>query len=450
MKVLHLPFAYHPDPVGGTEVYVSGLAAHLRDLGVTSVVAAPASSDKAETYEYAGHRVYRYPVPAPKTLRAVYGEGSPTAAAAVNRVIDAENPDVVHMHALTHAVSALVAERVNARGLPLVFTYHTPTVSCQRGTLLRYGRIPCDGKVLITRCSACLAQRHGAGWASWAFALVPPPIGTLIGETGAPGRVVHALRLTELMALRKRAVGTLFRNATVVVAVSDWVRDLLVRNGVAPEKIVLSRQGTESRGEIPRASPARPQSPIRAIMLGRIDPTKGLGLLLEALALVPTLDCEVDVYGIHQDERDPETQRLLALARRDHRVRMLPPFPSDTAVQVIARYDLTLVPSQWLETGPLVILESFAAGVPVVGSRLGGISERVRHGVDGLLVDYQDPSAWAATLTELVNDRRRLAQLAEGIRPPRTMRQVAVEMRDLYTRIAGTPRPREPVPAERA
>ena len=42
MKVLHVPFGYYPDPVGGTEVYVAELASALRRLGIDSAVAAPA------------------------------------------------------------------------------------------------------------------------------------------------------------------------------------------------------------------------------------------------------------------------------------------------------------------------------------------------------------------------------------------------------------------------
>ena len=62
---------------------------------------------------------------------------------------------------------------------------------------------------------------------------------------------------------------------------------------------------------------------------------------------------------------------------------------SDLSLPVIdrlSRYHVVAVPSQWMETGPLVILESFAAGVPVIGSALGGIADKVDDGVSGLLL----------------------------------------------------------------
>ena len=56
----------------------------------------------------------------------------------------------------------------------------------------------------------------------------------------------------------------------------------------------------------------------------------------------------------------------------------------------LSRIDVLAVPSQWLETGPLVVLEAFAAGTPVIGSDLGGIRELVSDGRDGLLVPHDD------------------------------------------------------------
>jgi len=98
-------------------------------------------------------------------------------------------------------------------------------------------------------------------------------------------------------------------------------------------------------------------------------------------------------------------------------------------------YDLVAVPSLWLETGPLVVLEAFAAGIPVLGSRLGGIAELVRHGVDGWLAEAGDVRAWQRALRHLVNDPSLLTTLRQGIQPVRTTRDVASETLNLYERV---------------
>ncbi len=95
-------------------------------------------------------------------------------------------------------------------------------------------------------------------------------------------------------------------------------------------------------------------------------------------------------------------------------------------------YDLLVVPSQWLETGPLVVLEAFAAGIPVLGSRLGGIAELVKDGENGILVEADSVAAWAAALNRLSRESELLRRLRSGVRPPRTMADVAEEMLALY------------------
>ncbi|NJO50341.1 MAG: glycosyltransferase family 4 protein [Leptolyngbyaceae cyanobacterium RM2_2_4] len=95
-------------------------------------------------------------------------------------------------------------------------------------------------------------------------------------------------------------------------------------------------------------------------------------------------------------------------------------------------FDVLAVPSQWLETGPVVVLEAHAHGLPVVGSDLGGIAEKVTHGVDGLLVAAGDPAAWAEAFARLALDEDYLNQLRAGIRPVRTISMEAAESLMVY------------------
>jgi glycosyltransferase involved in cell wall biosynthesis len=92
------------------------------------------------------------------------------------------------------------------------------------------------------------------------------------------------------------------------------------------------------------------------------------------------------------------------------------------------------VPSIWFETGPQVVLEAHAAGVPVVGSDLGGIAERVQDGVNGLLVPPGDPLALAAALRSFVDDPDLLTRLRPRHRV-RTMDEVADETVAAYAQL---------------
>ena len=152
----------------------------------------------------------------------------------------------------------------------------------------------------------------------------------------------------------------------------------------------------------------------------------------------PEASLELDVYGVSQGDASRSLlERLEAEVRHDVRVRFLPPIAQDRVVATLATYDAVVVPSQGMETGPLVVLEAFAAGVLVIGSDLGGIAEKVRHEVDGLLVrPFDSADRWAEILTRVARDPQSLRALSQNVRPPRTAAVVADEMVSLYERLA--------------
>jgi glycosyltransferase involved in cell wall biosynthesis len=119
-------------------------------------------------------------------------------------------------------------------------------------------------------------------------------------------------------------------------------------------------------------------------------------------------------------------------AAADERISMEAALPAHIIVDTMRGYDFVAVPSRWLETGPLVVLESFAAGTPVLGTPLGGIAELVTDGVDGMLLAPDDPSAWSFAIAQLTRDMDRVSRLRAGVRPPRTIDDVAREMAELY------------------
>ncbi len=161
MRVVHVPFGYFPDAVGGTEVYVARLARDLRTHGVESVVAAPANASVSRRYEHEGIPVYRFDVAAPSSVADLYGEGDEAAARSLAAILDDVDADVLHLHAFTRAASVRAVRRGETGGRGVVFTYHTPTASCVRGTLLRDGHEPCDGALIAQRCAACLLESRG-------------------------------------------------------------------------------------------------------------------------------------------------------------------------------------------------------------------------------------------------------------------------------------------------
>ena len=436
MKILHLPFGFFPDPVGGTEVYVQALVHELRRLGAESLIAAPA--EKSAVYIHAGFPVRRFAVASQVSdIRDLYGEGDALAAKEFALILNEERPDVIHLHAFTRGVSLLLVRAAKARGLPVVLTYHTPTVSCLRGTLLRWGTHVCDGNLRVSRCAPCTL--HGRGMnklLSVACGNLSPAIGRWVGELRMTGGLWTALRMAELVQLRHSMCRALFTEVDRIVALCQWTRQLLLLNGVPLEKILLSRHGLISQPLFAQSllpSVAITQRPLRIAYVGRFDPTKGVEGLVRALRLLPEKAVELHLYGVAQGKEGiAYTQQLKRLAVNDARILFHPPVENEQIIPLLCEYHLVAVPSRVLETGPLVVLEAFAARVPVLGTNLGGIAESVQHGIDGLLVEPDSVQSWSQAIQCCVEDPTLLAQLRDGIRPPRGMDMVAHEMVTIY------------------
>lgn len=432
--VLHMPFGYFPSPVGGTEVYVAALCRELRELGCTSVIAAPGCDD--DHYHHEATEVFRFGVSPSHTLTE--GVGDLTAAQNFGALLDQLRPQIVHFHAQSPAVSVLALREAKRRGIATVYTYHTPTGSCHRGTLMRWGTEPCDGRLTATRCAACQLHHLGVpkmaaqiiAMTSWATHKVAPYF-------PAKARWQIPLRAALLAANRHHSIREWWAGMDRIVALCAWTEKLLETNGVPRNRVRKVRHGlTQQPDPAPVPPPRDPSKPVKLVFLGRLDPTKGLHVLLDALDLVPDLAVQLDVHTIIEAASSPYSVALQARLQAHRLVRICPPVPSSEVIHTLRSASALVVPSAGFETGPLVVLEAFAAGIPVVGSGFGGVAEWVTDGVNGLLVPDLQPASWARALRRLVNEPSLLDRLTAGVKPPRAMSAVAEEMLSIYEDLA--------------
>lgn len=435
MRVLHVPFTYFPSSCGGTEVYVSALCRELAQLGVENVVAAPDLDSSA--YVHDGIPVRRFAVDQRLDVDMLHaGVGDPVAAAGFARILDEVKPDIVHFHARSPTVSCLCLDAAQDRGLRVVYTYHTPTATCRRGTLMRWGETPCDGQLTPLRCAAChLHALELPRLAAWTAALLSPL--TQIAACLLPDRARWQLpaRALTLTAAWQKQVRHWLTRMDAVIALNQWSCQMLAEMGVSPSRLHTIRHGLAGGSISGSSVPARHALPLRLAFLGRLDPTKGLHVILEAMALVPDLPMVLDLFTLVENPPSSYAQDVLNQARLDPRVQVRQPLSPNDVVAELRNYDALLVPSLWLETGPLVVLESFAAGIPVIGSDLGGIAEWVKHETNGLLVPPGDALAWRRSLERFLTEPELRQRLRQGIIQPPQMTGLARTMALLYQQL---------------
>jgi glycosyltransferase involved in cell wall biosynthesis len=105
----------------------------------------------------------------------------------------------------------------------------------------------------------------------------------------------------------------------------------------------------------------------------------------------------------------------------------------------LEKIDALVVPSMWLENWPVVVQEARLMRVPVIASRIGGLAEGVRHGVDGLLFEPGDAVALAAALRRVAREPKLLARFAAKATLPPPMHEHELALEAIYrAKTAGT------------
>lgn len=153
---------------------------------------------------------------------------------------------------------------------------------------------------------------------------------------------------------------------------------------------------------------------VAVLCFGLIRPYKGVETLLEAFASLPReLGMTLLLAGEPWGDAGASLGRRLAAPDLVGRVRAtLAWVPEREAGEWFAAADAAVLP-YLAATGSAVAAQALGAGLPVVGTRVGGIAEVVEEGVNGLLVPPADAAALAAALRRLAAPGMR-ARLAAG------------------------------------
>lgn len=296
------------------------------------------------------------------------------AARRLARLLRDFRPDVLHAHGIHRHISPSILVVARHFGVPVVQSVHDLNLVCPSGDLLAGGEHLCAPRrcgrfdylpAVRNRCvqdsvvKSCLAGTE-LFWRRW---------------------VLRYGRLVDVFVCPSRFMATMLRSA-------GWSRPLV--------------------RVVPNAVPLPPLQPLgdSFLYIGRLSREKGLPVLLSAAG---SADVPVVVAG----------DGPLATELRDDtpsHVTLLGHVSGEDVDGLIAGSRVVVVPSIGYENAPMSILEAMAAGRAVVASRIGGIPEQMRDGVEGLLVPPGDVSALSNALQRLDDDESLAGQIGQAAR----------------------------------
>ena len=172
---------------------------------------------------------------------------------------------------------------------------------------------------------------------------------------------------------------------------------------------------------------------LRIGFTGQIAQHKGVHVLIEAFGNIEAgkQPIELHIYG-GLDRYPQYVSRLRRMAANDERIFFHGRFENRDVASILHGLDVNVVPSTWYENSPLSILESHAAGTPVVTSAMGGMAELVRDGVDGLHFQPNDVDDLTKQLQRLINEPMLLEQIRVGVPLPRSIDDEMQQLLNIY------------------
>ena len=220
---------------------------------------------------------------------------------------------------------------------------------------------------------------------------------------GVPVVIGSQRQLGDLLTKAQSRVQTaMFRFSDAVVCNSRAAADLLAQRGLPESKTIVIGNGLPS-SVFERPEPALPRLPgiLRVGMIARMNtPSKNHTLFLQAAAELCSRNSKVEFVFVGDGPLRPQLEREAEVTRCRERVLFLGDRRDIPAV--LASLDISVLPSA-SESLSNVILESMAAGLPVIASRVGGNVELLSEN-RGVLVEHGDASVLANAIEGLLRD----------------------------------------------
>jgi glycosyltransferase involved in cell wall biosynthesis len=257
-------------------------------------------------------------------------------------------PDIVHLHSVYHQLSPAVLDAIPG-GVPRVMTLHDYKLAAPCYLLTRDGQ----------ECQLCVGRRVS----------LPGVRHRCVGGSAA----ASAVCAVEEIVHRRRYI----TKVDAFIVPSEAAADVATRAGIPGKKLCVVRWGVAPAASLDGASVRRTMS-----FVGRLAPEKGVDVLLAAWALsrAAAAGWTLEIAG-----DGPLRDVVVAAAKCDRTVTYRAWLDGNLRAELMGRSAAFICPSRFPETYGLSAAEALAAGVPVLGARVGALPELVQDGVNGLL-----------------------------------------------------------------
>lgn len=287
----------------------------------------------------------------------------------LKKLLDSEKIDIVHIHSLFHYISPSILAEIKCRKIPIVVTVHDYHYISPNYLLFHNGKI-CE----VTKPDKLYkAILHKCCNESYFYSLAE------LFE-----KYIHKIFIKEQ------------DQVDIFICPSKFVMNKYIEYGFPRNKLKVIPHFVNCDDYTPKFNGSR-----YILYFGRLSEEKGLRFLLKVMKELPKIKLKIAGEGL---ERKFIINYILT--NNLNNIEILPYQSQADLTNLILNSKFTILPSIWYEGFGLVILEANACGKPVIASKIGGIPEVIKNGVNGYLFNSENIIDCKDKITKLWEDSR--------------------------------------------
>jgi glycosyltransferase involved in cell wall biosynthesis len=422
LKVLNIAELYPPGYGGGAAVYVHDTCQFLAERGHDIRVLCTESND---TSPYTIRRekvedviVYRLNLPYFRDKDpggwmlsiAQWKEHCVNTIRKLEEILTDWEPDLVQYHTPYSLIEECLPSLLQ-RKIPIVGMTHDFWTICLR---LGLSRSPTDSVCSGPSTFKCLECNYSYWDQTHTKALLK-----------LPWRIA---KLGLFPAYRLRNRNNLCQYIDGLICISKYMAD--AHQGHVKGEVKHLSLGIDLT-RLPKSFENRPRTPLRfGFVAGFVD-YKGIWDVLDTAKSLKEKGYKFEIYiwGPKQTET-PLVERNIQDV-----VKLQGLYTPETIWEVYQEMDILLVPSRCVESYGRVIQEAAAVKVPSIAARIGGITEQIRDGVDGLLFDYRDRRDLERKMTDVIENPDLVRKLASNLWKVINTKDAVTTIEEFYFKI---------------
>lgn len=379
------------------------------------------------------------------------------------KLITKHSIDVIHINEI-FGFSTNLIHIAKSKGIKVAVTVHEYWWLCPHRVMVDHDKRVCEGPTDIKKCGHCVSQRaqgYRPALKRFQYRLrnTFPQVYTPI-VSKIKGMKKNYYQLVELnmressqiiatdtglqqsLSDRLKALIGALNACDRVICVSSDVKNILTQYGVESSVCVIDHIGSEiAELDWQLRTDWKPSDKLSFGFIGGITYYKGVHLIVQAYMLLPDelkARATIDIYGGGDQGYMQSMKNLLEMGTEldIDNIRFHGRYTPDQLPSIGKSIDVSILPSMCADTAPQTIFESFSSGLPIIAPDIGGFSDFVKHGSNGLIFNYGDPQSLADAMARLIENPEQVSDMCMQISPSKAMSAHVSDMKNFYEEIS--------------